>query len=298
MSLTPGTWLAGTVCALTLMGACSTPQEATRAFETSNCVPDAAWPAVDQAMADEVLRLTNEHRASIGAPLLSYEPALQDAAVWKARHMADGSYMDHDDLAPPVDRTFPQRVEDCGYTERPIRENIAMGYRTPEDVFAGWLDSPGHRSNIENPDTNVAGMAVAIDAGDDPYWVQVFAFSQPAASPSPNTSEGDDASAPADETPDVAVNQPPIAQPDRLRVRAGVRVRIGVTLNDDDPDGDEIKIVSVTPARFGSAKIDVATGSIIYRSRSSAAGKRERLTYTITDDSGATAQSVLVLPIK
>src|SRR4051794_36749232 len=82
---------------------------------TGECAPGSDWPAARPALADAVLAAVNAHRSAAGARPLVVSPALQAAAVWKARHMARYRYMDHDDPAPPVARTVAQRIAACGY---------------------------------------------------------------------------------------------------------------------------------------------------------------------------------------
>ncbi|MGZ8687305.1 MAG: CAP domain-containing protein [Gaiellaceae bacterium] len=136
-----------------------------------DCNPDAAWPANRQDYADQVVALVNQHRASLGLVQLKVSPTLAAAAVWKARHMAYYRYMAHDDPAPPVARTWFQRVQACGYAGYGAGENIAYGYTSPQAVMNAWLNSPGHRANIENASYRVIGVGVA---GSTIYWSQEF----------------------------------------------------------------------------------------------------------------------------
>lgn len=113
----------------------------------------------------EVLRLTNAHRASVGAPPVALDPTLQRAAQWKARDMAARDYYTHDD--PPMSpggsaRTPSQRAEECGHLYGAYTsENIAWWYADAAAAFAAWLDSPGHRNNIENPAHRYIGIGAA-----------------------------------------------------------------------------------------------------------------------------------------
>lgn len=143
------------------------------ALAAGTCERDPAWAEVKGAWAAEVLTLTNAHRASLGLGPLATSTSLTDAATWKATHMAGYEYMAHDDPAPPVGRSWDQRIRDCGYSSG-AGENIAYGYRTPQAVFQGWLDSSGHRRNIENPSYKVIGVGAAVNAEGTPYWAQVF----------------------------------------------------------------------------------------------------------------------------
>jgi Cysteine-rich secretory protein family len=117
--------------------------------------------------------------------------SLASSADWKARHMAQYGYMQHSDPAPPVARSVGQRLEACGYKSGAWGENIVYGYPTPEAVVAGWLASPGHRANIENPGFTAIGVGAAAASGGTMYWGQNFgtlggsSVPPPAPSPAP-----------------------------------------------------------------------------------------------------------------
>ncbi len=147
-----------------------------------DCLPDSAWPAQRQADADRVVTLVNQHRASLGLVALKVSPTMTGAAVWKARHMAHYRYMQHDDPAPPIARTWYQRVQACGYTSG-AGENIAYGYPTPEAVMSAWLNSSGHRANIESPSYRVIGVGAA--GPSTIYWAQNFGTYDDSGTPSP-----------------------------------------------------------------------------------------------------------------
>ena len=50
-------------------------------------------------------------------------------------------------------------------------ENIAWGYRSPQAVVDGWMNSPGHRANILNEDFHQMGVGVVPGQWT---WVQIF----------------------------------------------------------------------------------------------------------------------------
>ena len=148
-----------------------------------DCNADAAWPASRADYADEVVRLVNQHRATLNLVPLKVSSTLTAAAVWKARHMAHYSYMQHDDPAPPVERRWYDRVDTCGYTGSGKGENIAFGYPTPQAVMTGWLESPGHRANIENASFRVIGVGAA--GASMIYWAQNFGSTDDSGSAPP-----------------------------------------------------------------------------------------------------------------
>jgi uncharacterized protein YkwD len=88
--------------------------------------------------------------------------------------MAASGRFAHEDTAPPVSRSAYRRALDCGYDGGFWGENIAVSYLSPKAVVAGWLASPGHRANIENPAYTVTGVGVAASPSGRLYWTQSF----------------------------------------------------------------------------------------------------------------------------
>ena len=50
-----------------------------------------------------------------------------------------------------------------------------MGHETARSVHQGWLDSPGHRQNIERPGWTRAAVGLITCATGYKYWTQLFA---------------------------------------------------------------------------------------------------------------------------
>ena len=169
----------------------------TRAHADNVCNPDSSWGTINSSFAAQVLTLVNQHRASIGVGQLTTDGALQASAVWKSMNMAGLNYFDHND--DPIGRTVQQRLTDCGWpTNLGWGENIAYGFSTPADVMNAWLNSPGHKANIENPSFNTTGIGVAANAQGVYYWTQDFGQGSSGGSPPPVTT-----------TPPPATTTPP-----------------------------------------------------------------------------------------
>ena len=155
-----------------------------------DCTPGALFRPANPVFADGVIRLVNQHRATIGLRALKISQSLTASAVWKARHMATYGYIGHDDPAPPVARSAADRIAACGYRGG-WGENIAAGFTTPAAVLAAWLQSPGHRANIENPAYVVTGAGASVSANGVTVWAQDFGLTDdsgstgPAKSPTP-----------------------------------------------------------------------------------------------------------------
>ncbi len=148
------------------------------------CTPDASWGTLNGAYAAQVLSLVNQHRASIGVGQLSSDSALTRSAQWKSMNMAGTGYFSHSD---PNGRQPGQRLVDCGWPSNlGWGENIAGGYPTPDQVVAAWLQSPGHKANIENPTYSTTGVAVA-SGPQGIFWTQDFGQGSSGGSPPPTT---------------------------------------------------------------------------------------------------------------
>ncbi|MCX8024453.1 MAG: CAP domain-containing protein [Thermanaerothrix sp.] len=127
-----------------------------------------------------VVELVNDYRASKGLSPLKRVMELDNAARYHARDMRQDNYFSHDSY----DRDGNALTKVCATADRisafyknwlSLGENIAAGYSSPEDVIQGWLNSSGHRANIESP--NYWEIGVGYDEGGGSYyryWVQNF----------------------------------------------------------------------------------------------------------------------------
>lgn len=235
------------------------------AAASGTCQRDPGWAEMKGTWAAEVLALTNAHRASLGIAPLATSASLTDAAAWKAAHMAGYEYMAHDDPAPPVGRSWDQRIRDCGYSSG-AGENIAYGYRSPQAVFQGWMDSAGHRRNIENASYKVIGVGAAVNAGGTPYWAQVFglrvesgdAVQVPPPPPPPSpTPTPTPTPTPAPTPPSIPAG--PLVRDDSVTVPEDTSARIAPLLNDSGITG----VIAVGEAQHGTVSLD-SSNEVVY----------------------------------
>ena len=70
-------------------------------------------------------------------------------------------------LSHTLDGTVGSRLTRVGFRWMACAENIAWGTSSPVN---GWLESPGHRTNMLNPRYKYTGVAVS-----GKYYCQVFA---------------------------------------------------------------------------------------------------------------------------
>lgn len=156
------------------------PAGAAAATTTLGCADDPTGTVDLSSWVPEMLAATNAHRTSMGLVALQLDPVLTRASVWKSRDMGRRNYFSHDDLALPGEpaRTPWERLTDCGWTKGGSRaENIAAGQSSGQAFITAWLNSPGHRANIENATMRYVGFGVTRVSGSryGTYATQMFA---------------------------------------------------------------------------------------------------------------------------
>jgi uncharacterized protein YkwD len=146
----PGTWLREVVAMLATamaLSACGGAPPEPTATPSPTTLPDAAVYA--QALFTD----TNSARGDAGVPLLTWSECAADLALPRALHTLPEGTLTHEPLLPSC--------EDFTY----MGENLSRADFTPAQVMDAWLDSPGHRQNLLDPDFTEVGIGcVAYDA--------------------------------------------------------------------------------------------------------------------------------------
>jgi uncharacterized protein YkwD len=152
----------------------ATPSSSSSAAPTTTTPPEAPQPPAQppqqpsgQTPEQAVLALVNDARAAKGCKALVIDDRITTAAQAHSTDMANQNYFSH---TSKDGRTFDVRMREAGYP-KPGGENIAKGYTTPEQVMQGWMNSTGHRENIEN--CSFIAMGLGLDTRGN-YWTQNF----------------------------------------------------------------------------------------------------------------------------
>jgi uncharacterized protein YkwD/stress response protein SCP2 len=119
----------------------------------------------------DVAALTNVERARAGLPALAIVPLLAAAAQAHSADMAARDFFAHES---PEGSQVWDRVLAVGYRYAKVAENIAAGQRTPAEAVTGWMNSPGHRRNILDPELQQIGVGYVVGGRYGTYWTQVF----------------------------------------------------------------------------------------------------------------------------
>jgi uncharacterized protein YkwD len=133
------------------------------ATTTTPTPPSPSWTV-------SFMSLVNDHRGDIGLKALTHVDDLGAIATTHSSNMASGSVeFGHKDF---TSRCAESRValgggNWCG-------ENVASGQKTPEAAFKAWMNSPGHKANIENTRSTHTGFGYAKNSSGAYYWTQIF----------------------------------------------------------------------------------------------------------------------------
>lgn len=137
---------------------------------SSTIVPSAEWANVEQLIIDKV----NNHRTATGLTELQFDAKLTEQARIHSTNMATGrTNYGHDG--------FSSRVAAAGYGNCAAGENVhRTGPNASNDpefladyAVDGWLNSSGHRQNIEG-DYNLIGVGVAKSSSGEYFFTQIF----------------------------------------------------------------------------------------------------------------------------
>lgn len=118
------------------------------------------------AAVAEFMELVNAHRVSIGCPGLAWNGGVAGVAQAHSDDMVSRDFFSHTN---PDGQSPFDRLAAAGITFTAAAENIAFGYPTAQAVLQGWLDSPGHRANIENCALTEHGVGVT-----QAHWTHLF----------------------------------------------------------------------------------------------------------------------------
>ena len=124
---------------------------------------------LNRALAEEILKLTNQERAKHGLSPLARHQALEHAAADHSQEMRDLNYFSHTSPTPHK-ATARQRVNRYGVNPQLVAENIfeCSGYDvhlTSKFAVEAFMQSPGHRQNVLNPTATHIGVGFAATDG-------------------------------------------------------------------------------------------------------------------------------------
>lgn len=116
----------------------------------------------------QTMKLINEHRVSVGLNALEKVNHISYKCEEHNIYMIENNVVNHNDF---VERS--QNITSVLGAKK-VGENVAYNYKTPEAALRAWLESPGHKENIEGDYTHF-GLSVTTDAATGKkYYTNIF----------------------------------------------------------------------------------------------------------------------------
>lgn len=150
-----------------------------------------AKSAFDANAEAAIVELVNAERAKVGLGPLAVDARLRAAARTHSKDMGDLNFFDH--TSPVKGReSFTDRIKAQGLTKfGAAGENIAAGPFNSASRARGfmklWMESPGHRANILDPNFQFIGVGVYVTPSGEVFATQNFSkLGIPEATPSPD----------------------------------------------------------------------------------------------------------------
>ncbi len=159
--------------ALLFLFACNDPNTilpATSTNDTGSVSGEIPSAITKDSIMTEFETLINNHRIDIGEASVVFTDALNNIAKAHSEEMANGSVaFGHSG--------FSSRCE-AAYTSlgggNLCAENVAMGQGNAQAAFDAWMNSSGHRANIEQTRVNFSGFGYAKSTSGIIYWTEIF----------------------------------------------------------------------------------------------------------------------------
>jgi len=119
------------------------------------------------SMESEILDDINNYREGVGMQALSRADEVTYQADDHTVYMTSNEVVNHDNFNVRYDNLV------SGVGAKAVAENVAFGYGNADAVVKAWIDSEGHRINIEGDFTHF-GISVDKDKNGKNYFTNIF----------------------------------------------------------------------------------------------------------------------------
>ncbi|MCM4161214.1 CAP domain-containing protein [Antarcticibacterium flavum] len=152
------------ICVLTF-SSCATDNDlpADDPIKTANLVDYIAYSSIEK----DIIVAVNNYRRDNGLKVLGTLDDITHQAIEHNNYMIANKKVSHDNF----NKRYIALVNDIG--AKAVSENIGFGYRTAEAVVNAWINSDGHKDNIEGDFTHF-GISVEQDEDGKNYFTNIF----------------------------------------------------------------------------------------------------------------------------
>jgi len=122
------------------------------------------------SVSEAFMELINDHRRSLGLNPLISDSSMDEIATKHSEDMASH-------LIPFGHLGFSLRCSEARSAlggGNLCAENVAEGQDSAQSVYNAWMNSPGHRANIENIRVTHSGFGFKQDLKGTYYWTHIF----------------------------------------------------------------------------------------------------------------------------
>ncbi|QSW88271.1 MULTISPECIES: CAP domain-containing protein [Flavobacterium] len=116
----------------------------------------------------ETMQLINEYRVSIGLKALEKINHISFKCEEHNQYMIANNVVNHNDFTARSNNIMSV------LGAKKVGENVAYNYKTSEAAVKAWLESQGHKENIEGDYTHF-GISVTTDSAGRKYYTNIFA---------------------------------------------------------------------------------------------------------------------------
>ena len=113
--------------------------------------------------------LVNQERAKAGLAPLTMVEETNTAAGIRAKEIYNKFAHER-----PDGSKYRTVLDQCNVSYSYCGENVAYGYRSPDAVMDGWMNSEGHKANILNERFTKIGVGHYKGSNGYDYWSQLF----------------------------------------------------------------------------------------------------------------------------
>ncbi|NMH88860.1 CAP domain-containing protein [Flavivirga algicola] len=118
-------------------------------------------------IANDILKLVNEHRLSIGKQILETNVLAEDLAEEHNIFMISQGNIGHENFDSRAKQLFDEE------NAKSVGENVAFKQVSAQQVMTAWLNSDDHRKNIEGNFSHI-GVSVVKSKSGTYYFTQLF----------------------------------------------------------------------------------------------------------------------------
>ncbi len=119
----------------------------------------------------QIVDLVNAERTKVGLVPLTLDIQLSAAAQIRAEEQY--TLFSH---SRPNGSAYRTVLDENGISYMGCGENVAYGFRSPQAVMEGWMNSEGHKANILQEKFTHIGIGYYVGPNGYHYWSQLFTF--------------------------------------------------------------------------------------------------------------------------